>query len=227
MVRRLAGFFGVTKKQIIKFDQKEWRENAQSGEFQFHLNNKWRQSDDFMEQTIKLFDYFGFARNDYQNKTIIDLGAGSRLRSKYFTGANIIAIEPLADKFIEEIMWCDLSDALAVYSIPAERRINQCLNVADLVVSINVLDHCYDFELIIGNISAYLTAGGLAFLSFDKHEFPDKMHPLLLDEQICNQIFTQNHLTIEKFTTGAGRVLTTYGHGPYCLNYWLRKVSSF
>ncbi len=222
---RMAGLFGKTKKQISKFSQEKWEKRAQVGEFQFHVSNKWRQSDEFMGQTIKLFDYFGFTRDEYRDKTVVDLGAGSKLRSKYFNGANIVVIEPLAEKFIKEIAWCDLSDASVVYSLPAERRIDECLNVADLVLSINVLDHCYDFELIVENISSYLAEDGLAFLSFDKHEYPDQMHPLLLDEHTCNRIFAQKNLVIEKFTTRAGDILTTYGHGPYCLNYWLRKAT--
>jgi SAM-dependent methyltransferase len=221
---RVAGVFGISPKQIVRLNQKKWEKEAQAGEFQFHLQNKWRQSDEFMDQTIRLFDYFGFTRDEYRNKTVIDLGAGSRLRTKYFGGAKIIAIEPLADKFMKQIVWCDLRDATAVYSFPAEHRIPECVNIADLIISINVLDHCYDFELIINNISSYLRKDGLAFLSFDKHEYPDKMHPLLLDEEICGRIFAQNSLMVDKFTTGAGDILTTYGHGPYSLNYWLKKI---
>lgn len=225
LIYKFADLFGVKGKQITKFNPKEWKNTAQVGEFQFHARNEWRQSDEFTNQTIKLFDYFGFKRDEYQNKTVIDLGAGSRLRSKYFERANIIAIEPLADKFIAEISWCDLSDASAVYSVPAEHQIAQCINAADLVVSINVLDHCYDFELIIENISSYLRADGLAFLSFDNHEYPDKMHPLVLNEKTCGEIFARSNLIVENFSTGAGEILKTYGHGLYCLNFWLKKAS--
>ncbi len=49
------------------------------------------------------------------------------------------------------------------------------------------------------------------------------MHPLELDEETCNQVFQKEGFRIENFSTGVGDILSTYGHGPYCMNYWLRK----
>jgi 2-polyprenyl-3-methyl-5-hydroxy-6-metoxy-1,4-benzoquinol methylase len=208
----------------IKQDKSKWQQIAQAGEFRFHKRDTWRQSPNFMSQTRRLFRHFGFRPEEFVGKTIIDLGAGSKLRTKYFTGAKIIAIEPLAERFINEIYWCDLLDAEKVYSTPAEERIEECVNTADLVISMNVLDHCYDFEHIIENIVAYLKNGALAFLSFDNHYDSDKMHPLRLTETICGSVFTQKGLIIEHHSKGAGEILQTYGHGDYCHNYWLRKA---
>jgi 2-polyprenyl-3-methyl-5-hydroxy-6-metoxy-1,4-benzoquinol methylase len=231
MKRKIESFLNLGKKPPaesakIRHDEKEWLCKAQEGEFRFHEKNKWRQSEDFIEQTIRLFDSFGFFRAQYEGKTIIDLGAGSKLRTKYFSGANLIVIEPLAERFLQEIEWCDLRDAHEVYSTPAEMEVKECLNRADLVISINVLDHCYDFEKIIQNIYSYLKDDGLAFISFDKHEEADEKHPLRLDEHICREIFERNDLVIEKVTQGANGILPgdTYGHGPYCLNYRLKKA---
>ncbi len=207
-----------------KHDKISWQHEAQQGEFQFHLKNKWRTSDDFMIQTRALFTHFGFSPDAYHGKTIIDLGAGSKLRTKYFSGAKIIAIEPLADRFMKNIDWCDLTDAQNVYSSPAEERIDECVNSADLVISINVLDHCYDIDAIVGNIASYLKPDGLAFLSFDEHGETDKMHPLILTKEACDEIFAEKGLIVEKFSKGAGKILTTYGHGNCCFNYWLKKA---
>lgn len=118
-----------------------------------------------MDSTERLLSHFSFPFDSYRWKTIIDLGAGSKLRIKYFLDAKIIAIEPLADRFMKEIEWCDLAYAYKVYSRPAEELIEECVLKADLVISINVLDHCYDFELVIENIAAYLKDDALAFLS--------------------------------------------------------------
>ena len=207
-----------------KHDKSEWQRVGREEEFHFHQQNTWRPSSDFMDQTKRLFSHFGFPSDAYEGKTIIDLGAGSKLRTKYFSGAKIVAIEPLADRFMKEIHWCDLPDAEKVYSNPAEERIDECVNLANLVISINVLDHCYDFERIIENIAANLKDDALAFLSFDKHHEADQMHPLRLTETICERVFAQNGLTVEKYTKGAGEILNTYGHGDYCFNYWLRKA---
>ena len=223
IVRRPSGLQRRSKDAKTQHKTEDWRRMAQEGEFRFHRRNRWRQSAAFMEQTRRLFDYFGFAQNEYDGRTLIDLGAGSKLRSKYFAGANIICIEPLAERFMKEIEWCDLADAQEIYSTPAEVRIAECVNRADLLISINVLDHCYDFELIIQNIAAYLRDGGVAFLSFDKHEGPDKMHPLRLTEEFCERVFAQNGFIVESFTKGCGQILQTYGHGDYCLNYRLKR----
>jgi len=224
IMRRIVRIWSEPALAKTKHEKVLWERESQDGEFRFHLKNKWRQSEKFMGQTIKLFDFFGFAQNQYEGKTIIDLGAGSKLRSKYFAGANIIVIEPLADRFLKEIKWCDLAEAKQVYSIPAEERVAECVNKADLVISINVLDHCYNFDQIIENISAYLNDNGLAFLSFDKHEETDEMHPLRLNESICEEIFLEKGLIVEAVSKGAGKIIKTYGHGDYCLNYRLKKA---
>lgn len=212
------------KTHAIRYDRGKWKHAAQNGEFRFHLENEWRQSQRFTNDTKKLLDYLGFNQLDYEGKTVIDLGAGSKLRTKYFTGARLIVIEPLASRFMREIKWCDLAEAERVYSTSGEEHIAECVNTADLVISINVLDHCYDFEAIIENIASYLKEDGLAFLSFDKHNRTDEMHPLILTETTCESVFRAKRLITVKHSKGAGEVLQTYGSGDYCLNYWLKKA---
>jgi 2-polyprenyl-3-methyl-5-hydroxy-6-metoxy-1,4-benzoquinol methylase len=213
----------------LQHDPEQWGKVAQKGELDFHKKNDWRQTESFDNDSTVLFEYFGLDKETYRNKTIIDLGAGSKLRTKYFEEAKIIVIEPLADQFIKDISWCNLSTAHKVYSTPAEQLVSDCVGAADLVVSINVLDHCFDFEKIIDNIRDYLKPDGLAFLSFDSHDKIDEMHPLILDEAICNSVFTSKGLKINKFTTGFGdkkEIIAegrdTYGPGTFCLNYWLQ-----
>ena len=220
-VERFGRLMTSKEKRVLKISYYNWFEKAQKGELNYHLRDKWRQSDEFMKQTIHLLDYFGFTRHQYSNKLVIDLGAGSRLRTKYFIGAKIVAIEPLAEKFIQDIPWCDLTDSIEVYSLPAEKYIERCRGVADLLISINVLDHCYDLEKIIKNIYLYLNDTGVAFLSFDRHDFSDEMHPLLLDEPTCEDLFIRNGFEIKSYSKGANGILMTYGHGPYCMNYTL------
>ena len=220
--RRLLGRGG----QKTTHDREQWLNESQEGEFQWHLNDRKRRApEQWMKRNGRLLDHFGFSPSQFAGKTVLDLGAGSRLRTKYFEGATIIAIEPLADRYRAEIPWCDLDDAAEVYSAPAEERIASCADRADLVLSVNVLDHCYDFATIIENVHTYVKSDGLVFFSFDKHEKADAMHPLELDEKICEEIFSRQGFRIERATQGTGGVLpaNTYGHGPYCLNYALRK----
>lgn len=209
--------------------RRQWQEQAQEGELDFHRNDEWRPSEDFMRQTNALFASFDFDPQAWSGKTVVDLGAGSRLRTKYFEGANLIAVEPLGDRFVAEIPWSDLGDASALYSRPAEERIDELAGTVDLLVSINVLDHCFDVGSILRNVRDYLKPNGLAFLSFDRHETPDDMHPLVLTEEVCGEAFESAGLEVLKVSRGASGLAgnsQTYGHGEYALNYWLRAHPS-
>ena len=228
-VSKLLYQIGFMKR--VKSERSIWQDQAQHFEFNFHKDNEFRQSSDFFHETEKLLSSFGFTPTDFEDKVILDLGAGSKLRSKFFLNTKIIALEPLATKFISEIDWCDLKDSWRVYSKPAEEFIPDLENSVDFIMSINVLDHCYDFQKIIDNSFHYLISGGLAFLSFDKHLETNEGHPLILTEGVCNKIFQVVGFQIERFTTGFPSEFSSYypgrrGYGgkkTTSLNYWLRK----
>lgn len=202
-------------------DPSAWNEKCQQNELSYHLNSKWRQTPEFMTQTKALFDHFGFDPNGYRDKIILDLGAGSMLRTKFFNQAKIIALEPLANRFLAQ-PWSNLSTAYKVIASPAEEFATEWEGKVDLLVSINVLDHCFNLPLILLNIRRYLKPEGLAFISFDQHDTVDEMHPLVITTRSCERTIAAAGLHIERHTKGAGKVLSTYGHGSYCLNYWLR-----
>lgn len=199
-----------------------WKHAAQKGELEFHAADRWRPSDAFHESNARLLTEFGFRPDDFDGRVLIDLGAGSKLRTRYFEGAKIVAIEPLADRFRQTIEWCDLDDAWKCFSQPAEEFIDELRESADFVISINVLDHCFDFDVIVKHIFGYLKPGGHAFLSFDSHRVTDHMHPLRLTEKICRSKFEGTGFTIERVSRGLGSAGPTYGHGE-ALNFWLRR----
>lgn len=223
---RVLSLFSGPKTAI---DRQSWQKDAQSGEFEFHKNNTWRSTDAFTENSALLFKSFGFNENDFEHKVLLDVGAGSKLRTKYFKNSIIYALEPMADNCIAQIPWCDLKDAAQLYSTPAEDYIPELENAVDFVLSVNVLDHCYNFNEIVANLYQYLKPGGLAFLSFDEHFKTNKMHPLILTDEICTQLFQQVGFQLIKKNTGFGPEILpytngpTYGHGLKCLNYWLTK----
>jgi SAM-dependent methyltransferase len=192
---------------------------AQDLEFEYHAADLWRRSDNFELETSALLQGFGLNREGYAGRTIIDLGAGSRMRTKYFTGARLIAIEPLANRYMREIAWCDLGDCEEVYTQPAETYLPECAGRADLLLSINVLDHCFDFAAIVRNIAAYLKPDGLAVLSFDIHETADPMHPLTLTQEQCVQAFEAHGLRIGQVHTGP-----PYGRADYRMDYHLWRA---
>lgn len=216
-------------KPSLEADIEEWRQVHQEFELEFHRRNEFRQTDAFVYETELLFSSFGFYKDQYVGKTILDIGAGSRLRGKYFHGARLIALEPLADKFMQEILWCDLKDAAEVISQPAEVLVPSLIDAADFIFSINVLDHCFDFRKIVENIYRYLKPAGTAFLSFDSHFHRSTGHPLILTERICTDIFRQCGFMIVEFQRGFPPAFLEYhGRNGYdgksdSLNYLLAR----
>ena len=150
-------------------NKKMWETLSQPGELEFHQGNTWRTSPDFIIQNSYELNLFGYTADSWDDKIVIDLGCGSKLRSKFFTHAKIIAIDPLASKFLKTIAWSDLKEAYKVYSRPAESLITRLQNTADFIMCINVLDHVYNADKVLQNCYNYLKEDGEFLLSVDMH----------------------------------------------------------
>ena len=222
-------FFG-RRSPRLSCDRTYWLQNLQEEEFEWHRNDhKRRNPEKWRKRNVRLLDHFGFSPSQFEGKTLIDLGAGSLLRTTYFIDAQVIAIDPLAERYRLQIPWCDLGDAEEVHSVAGEERVESCSDRADLIVSINMFDQCYDCARVLENIHLYAKEDATIFLSFDKGIKVDAMHPLELDEEICEALFVQQGFRIVEFTRGTDGILArdAYGRGPYCLNYTLQKSKSF
>lgn len=197
----------------------DWSELAQPGELEYHKRPNVRSGSDWASDTARKWTNAGFGPHDFRDRLVVDVGAGSRLRTLYFEGARIAAIEPLGESFISEVEWQDLDSADELYCRPAENFIPELEGRASLIVSINALDHGYNFEQAIKNLRRYLTDDGVAYLSFDQHVQPDEMHPLVLTKSIVDQVMVDAGFKIDRFTE-AGRYHG--GEGLQALNYWLK-----
>lgn len=201
-------------REYRPFRYLNWKLFAQESTFEGQLANDWRQTDDFLEQTARLFAHWGFSPTDFAGQTVVDLGAGSKLRSKYFDDADIVALEPLADKFMREAEWCDLDDAREVYSCGGERNIQGLVEEVDFIMCINVLDHAYSYEQVLDNVADYLKPGGRFLLSVDLHEGEPADHPIELTDELLRDELTDRGLEIEREFTGLPLDHTDrYGHG--------------
>jgi SAM-dependent methyltransferase len=191
---------------------------AQVGELDWHNKNPWREDDwDFIINTYKIFNSMGFDRDYLKGKTVLDVGAGPRLRTKYFKDATIIALEPLGREYIQNFDWCDLGH-VSLYTNPIEEFIPELENKFDFVISINALDHCYDFNKSVENMCRYLKEDGSMLLSYDYHDGSDPLHPLSLSNEFSLDVFKANNLQIYTHTK---RI--PYGLGGYASNYHLTK----
>ncbi len=213
------------KKWIAKAvgPQRAWKWFAQPGELDFHKKNRWRQTEDFTRSNEKLLLHFGFRRDEFKGKIVIDLGAGSRLRTLFFEDAHLIVVEPLAGAFYREIPWCDLGKAAEIYPVAAEEFIPEIKGLADAVLSINALDHGFDFQTAARNVFDYLKPGGLAFLSFDLHEHADEMHPLEFTRKQCEAVIVKAGFVVLDVLEGTDNPQKPYyGHGQ-AISFRLRK----
>lgn len=210
--------------QLEKFPKLKhffWVNLSQKKEFRFHKNDNWRRTEDFLIQNNLLFKYWGFNENDYENKIIIDIGAGSKLRSKYFRKSNIIAIEPLADKFVKRIDFCDLREAYKIFSLPAENIIEELKGIADLIICINVLDHVDNYKKVLNAAFYYLNNDGKFLLSVDLHESATIEHSVSLDEEKLESYFVQSNIRILEKINGLPNI-AFYGQGK-TVTYILMK----
>ncbi len=192
-----------------------WRYVSQPGERTFHQENEWRRSADFVTQTDLLFRGWGFEPIDMAGKRVLDLGAGSRLRTKFFAGAEIIVIEPLANDY-REIDFCDLDEAAEVHAIPAEQDLPHLHGTIDLAVSINVLDHVFDPAAVVANVRRFIEPDGRFLLSVDlhEHEEADLMHPVSMSKEELLQLLTDASFRVEREIEGLPLAdVDSYGHG--------------
>jgi SAM-dependent methyltransferase len=203
----------------VTINPETWSKLAQPGELAYHKRPNLRSSAEWETKNAKFWAKRGFSPESWEGKLVVDVGAGSRLRTLYFQGAKIAAIEPLAGKFIAEVEWQDLDQAAEVYPVPAEKDIPELHGRADLVVSVNALDHGYDFEAAIANLRRYLKPYGRAYLTFDQHERPDDMHQLMIGDTEAQAIFDRCGLDVERYEEW-GRYHGAAG--PPALHYWLR-----
>ncbi|WP_455368103.1 methyltransferase domain-containing protein [[Eubacterium] cellulosolvens] len=221
LVRYISAYIkSINTKPKIEISKEKWLK-AQEIEFRHHKHNAPRRSEEFIarsKNTSKLWNRFGFSSNQFSGKIVIDVGSGPVLRTSFFKNTKIIAIEPLADRFLKELEWCDLSSA-EIYKYPAEKYLPELEGIGDFATSINVLNHCYNFEKVIENISRYLKPEGLAFLSFGSRKVTDELHLLIITEEVCQGIFLKKGLKIE----GMSRTKTSPEHRGYKLSYWLRR----
>ena len=205
----------------------DWKK-SQALELQYHITSEWRRSGDFMPQTELLFSEFGFTQKQYEGKVILDLGAGSQLRTAFFQDAYIIALEPLAVEFIAKVDNSNLYLADAIINSSAEKFLPWLEHSIDFCISINVLDHCYDFKTVCQNIFSYVKPGGGAFFSFDFHDEADDLHPLSLSFDDCICIFKETGFAVAVSSKGfpdkffKKYQVHSYG-GGVALNFWLTK----
>jgi 2-polyprenyl-3-methyl-5-hydroxy-6-metoxy-1,4-benzoquinol methylase len=185
----------------------KWKFRSQVGELKFHQSSRWRKSPVNVWESENRKEVSHLLNRDLSSErlTIIDIGSGSRLRFSFAKNARIIAVEPLAKEFIATVPWCDLEQAHEFYALPAERKIRELEERGDLVASLNVIDHVYSWEKVVGNMCYYLATDGELLISFDSHQKLDALHPVKIQKE-----------EVVKFCVSHGmRLISSEERAPY------------
>ena len=177
-----------------------WQQHQQSRELEFHatIGGTYRMSEEYERKNADLFTSLGFHADEYAGKCILDLGAGSRIRTVWFRGARVYAIEPLADQF-RPLGQCNFDQAAEVFSIPAEQFVDKLAGQVDFLVCLNVLDHVFEPRVVLEHCRNYLRPGGRFLLQTDCHTgLADLQHPAEFSQDWLLQQLQVLGFTIEK-----------------------------
>jgi len=206
-----------------KIDREQWERQAQPGELGFHLQQA--HIIDLETDAGREWTHWGFARDDFAGRVVMDAGCGPGLMAAWFTGVSkLIALDPLLSEY-RQVAGHNLDLADIALSRPMESLDCELAKSVDVVFSRNALDHVYDFMLAICNIATYLRDGGFAWLSFDLADEPrDDLHSLVMDRAYCEAAFAECDLAITQHHVGglpSGR--RSYHPVGEAHSWWLRK----
>jgi len=190
-----------------------WTKEGIPSELRFHQANKWRQSEEFYNDSKGLFSRVGFKTfKELEGKTILDAGCGSKLRTAVFEGAKLIGLDPLLSEF-SKIKWSDLNTLKETYSIPLESCSLGLMNRMDAIFCVNVLDHCYEWERVLDNLCSYLKDSGTLYLMLDVNRQKENVIHQRIDtgdlKIYLERIFTIESEAIEDkgFDSGCNKIM--------------------
>jgi len=200
-----------------------WKMYQQNFEFKFHTaaGRKFRESPEFLLQTKRLFTNWGYRTDQFKEKIIVDVSAGSKLRSSFFVGSLIYAIEPLAERF-KKLSFSDLFECEKVYGVSAEQYIPELEGKANFIICINVLDHVIDPLKVLENCYHYLHRNGDFLISTDLHQHVvSPSHPIGFSKKfLLNLVKTTGFKVMRNFLD------RSYGDsGEQQLTLVLRKIN--
>lgn len=175
-------------------------ETAQAGEADWHRTHGDLRADDdaWAAHTDWLMTSLGCPK---EVSSVIDVGAGPRLRSAWFDTQRLGVVEPLADVYRQDLPWCDLDHADDVWAVPGEQRVPEAVDAFELVVCVNVLDHCQNPSALVGNLASYCAPGGSVLLSTDLRRNATRLHPTTLTAGDVAQMAAATGLSVDPMVT--------------------------
>lgn len=172
------------------------------------------------ERSRLIWERFGVAPSDWAGKTILDVGCGPTARlSCFFDVADVDGLDPLLEEY-RQIEGVDLWGYRNLIGLKAEGKHRGIIEWYDVVVCVNVLDHCESPPLVVNNMLAYCKPGGTGFLSTDCHPVHDAMHPHSFQAGCVNEMILDAGWTIIKHDHGSAYPMTAGGQVTHWQDGW-------
>lgn len=216
----------------LAIDHATWQ-HAQEGEWDYwrtHESRPDRAGETSrrcpLDMSYILMSRFGFAPWAFCNQTIIDVGCGPTARLACFGGARIIGIDPLVEQY-RTLPGGLLMGYHRLFATPAETLIQELIGAADLVASINCLDHCREAAAVVANLAAYAKPGGLVFLSTDTERDGGYFHPLRARPDEIRGLLMAAGLVIEQEEHGRAYPIIEHGRIVGWQDGWSPDVTAW
>lgn len=166
----------LTREVLYDYKKDKWEKVSQPFELNWHkTQDDWRPKEDqWLKAKNWIFEFTGFREDMLEGLEVLDIGSGPRTMLEYFNGCKKTIIEPLGEEYKKMYQFLN-GDPL--YSVPAEQFIPELENKFDFIWCHNVLDHCYDWKLILENMNRYLKKGGKFYIGTDAGLPPNPGHP--------------------------------------------------
>jgi SAM-dependent methyltransferase len=111
------------------------------------------------ETMLSALSFLGEPIETWRDKVVLEVGSGPAGIVEYLTAARRIAVEPLIDQFRQ--VFPHLRESTVEYlACPAEGPLELADACADLVICYNMLDHTYDPQRVIAEMSRVCKPGG-------------------------------------------------------------------
>jgi hypothetical protein len=152
--------------------KEEWERIHQPYELKFHKGNNFRWTDNFMTLWDKLFgDFMGLSKDHFpEDHILLDIGCGSRPALDWFDSGTCYHLDPLLNSYMKipqvQKYWTD-KEPVNLLSQPAEELVTDLVGRCDFITCVNVLDHTYDWRIILANMVQYGKQGSIVCFTTD------------------------------------------------------------
>lgn len=149
-------------------------------------------------------EHFGLTRDDYSDKSVLDIGCGPRGSLEWATMARErVGVDPLAGDYLQ----MGAADHAMTYVAAGAESIPFEDHRFDIVCSFNSLDHVDDLEATIAEMKRLTAVGGLLLVITDVHDRPTPQEPICFDwnvvEMFAPEFVLQSLRCCEKLGGGS------------------------